>query len=144
MTPDEAAIRSILADHVRAHFAKNVDLLLAQSAEGFVSFDLDPPLEHRGNAAKAREALEAWFATWRSPIGLEDRDLVVTAGADVAFSTSLTHMTGTKTDGVEVSLWFRRTNGFRKENGVWKIVHSHSSVPFYMDGSLKACVDLKP
>lgn len=51
-------------------------------------------------------------------------------------------MTGTKTDGAEVSLWFRSTNGFRKEKGAWKIVHSHSSVN--MDGCFKACVDLKP
>ena len=129
MTKDETAIRSILADHARAHFDKNVDLLLAHSAEDFLSFDLDPPLQHKGDAAKARQATEAWFATWKSPIGLEDHDLVVTAG---------------KTDGSEVSLWFRSTNGFRKENGAWKIVHSHSSVPFYMDGSFKACVDLNP
>ena len=26
----------------------------------------------------------------------------------------------------------------------WKIMHEHSSVPFYMDGSFKAAVDLKP
>jgi ketosteroid isomerase-like protein len=80
----------------------------------------------------------------KAQIGLEERDLVVTAGDNVAFSTSLTHMTGAKTDGSEVSLWFRSTNGFRKENGRWKIVHAHSSVPFYMDGSSKACLDLKP
>jgi hypothetical protein len=43
-----------------------------------------------------------------------------------------------------VSLWFRSTNGFRKKNGAWKIVHSPSSVPFYMDGSFAACLDLKP
>jgi len=144
MTKDEAAIRSILANHARAHFAKNVDLLLAHSADGFLSFDLDPPLQHNDDDAKARQAIEAWFATWKSPIGLENHDLAVTAGADVAFSTSLTHMTGTKTDGAEVSLWFRSTNGFRKENDEWKIAHSHSSAPFYMDGSFKACVDLKP
>ena len=121
-----------------------MDHLLAHGVEDFLSFDLDPPLQHKGDGAQARQALEAWFATWKGPIGLEDHDLVVTAGADVAFSTSLTHMTGAKTDGAEVSLWFRSTNGFRKENGAWKIVHSHSSVPFYMDGSFKACVDLKP
>ncbi|WP_446719495.1 hypothetical protein [Inquilinus sp. OTU3971] len=26
----------------------------------------------------------------------------------------------------------------------WVIVHEHESVPFYMDGSLRAAVDLKP
>jgi ketosteroid isomerase-like protein len=29
-------------------------------------------------------------------------------------------------------------------NGEWRIVHDHSSVPFYMDGSYRAAVDLKP
>jgi ketosteroid isomerase-like protein len=145
MTKDEAEIRSIIADHAKAHHAKNVDLLLAHGGEGFLSFDLAPPLQNRGGSPKkARREIEAWFATWKGPIGLEERDLVVTAGDNVAFSTSLTHMTGTKTDGTEVSLWFRTTNGFRRENGKWRIVHAHSSVPFHMDGSSKACLDLKP
>jgi ketosteroid isomerase-like protein len=34
--------------------------------------------------------------------------------------------------------------GFRKIDGKWAIAHEHSSVPFYMDGSYKAAVDLKP
>ena len=145
MTKDEAEIRSIIADHEKAHHAKNVHLLLAHGGEGFLSFDLAPPLQNKGGSPReARREIEAWFATWKGPIGLEERDLVVTAGDNVAFSTSLTHMSGAKTDGAEVSLWFRTTNGFRKENGKWKIVHAHSSVPFYMDGSSKACLDLKP
>ena len=145
MTKDEAEIRSIIADHAKAHHDKNVDLLLAHGGEAFLSFDLAPPLQNKGGSSKeARREIEAWFATWKGPIGLEELDLVVTAGDNIAFSTSLTRMTGAKTDGAEVSLWFRTTNGFRKENGKWKIVHVHSSVPFYMDGSSRACLDLKP
>jgi PhnB protein len=144
MSKDEAEIRSIIADYAKAHYAKNADLLFAHSAQGFLSFDLAPPLQHKVDVAQARQDTEDWFVTWKGPIGWEDDDLVVTAGENVAFSTSLTHMSGKKTDGAEVSLWFRSTNGFRKENGEWKMVHTHSSVPFRMDGSFKACVDLKP
>jgi len=144
MTKDETEIRAIIADHAKALYAKNADLLFAHNAKGMLSFDLAPPLLHKADAPDARKSTEAWFATWKGPIGWEDRDLVVTASEDVAFSTSLAHMTGTKTDGAEVSLWLRSTNGFRKENGEWKIVHAHSSVPFAMDGSFKACIDLKP
>jgi ketosteroid isomerase-like protein len=98
MTKDEAEIRSIIADRAKAHHAKNVDLLLAHGGEGFLSFDLAPPLRNKGGSPKeARREIEAWFAIWKGPIGLEERDLVVTAGDNVAFSTSLTHMTGTKT-----------------------------------------------
>ena len=44
----------------------------------------------------------------------------------------------------QVDLWFRETLGFRKIDGKWTITHEHSSVPFYMDGSFKAAIDLKP
>ncbi len=46
--------------------------------------------------------------------------------------------------GERVDLWFRETLGFCKIDGQWKIAHEHSSVPFYMDGSFKAAIDLKP
>jgi ketosteroid isomerase-like protein len=32
----------------------------------------------------------------------------------------------------------------RDEHGAWKIAHEHTSVPFYMDGSFRAAIDLKP
>jgi PhnB protein len=38
----------------------------------------------------------------------------------------------------------RETLGLRKIDGIWKIAHQHHSVPFYMDGSNRAAVDLKP
>jgi hypothetical protein len=50
----------------------------------------------------------------------------------------------TTAQGEKVDLWFRATLGFRKIDGRWKITNEHSSVPFYMDGSFKAAVDLKP
>jgi PhnB protein len=53
-------------------------------------------------------------------------------------------MHGTKTDGAKGDLWFRHTFGFQRIKGEWKIAHEHESVPFYMDGSFKAAIDLKP
>ncbi len=53
-------------------------------------------------------------------------------------------MTGTKVDGEEVDLWTRTTVCLRRIGGAWRIVHEHTSVPFYMDGSFKAAIDLEP
>ena len=53
-------------------------------------------------------------------------------------------MTGTKTDGEQVDLWFRATACFRREDGAWKITHVHNSVPFAMNGSDRALLDLRP
>jgi PhnB protein len=56
----------------------------------------------------------------------------------------LQHLTGTRTSGEEIDLWFRATAGFRREDGQWRIAHLHNSVPFAMDGSEKALLHLKP
>jgi ketosteroid isomerase-like protein len=38
----------------------------------------------------------------------------------------------------------RATLCFVRKGGGWKIVHEHTSVPFHMDGSFQAALDLKP
>jgi ketosteroid isomerase-like protein len=54
-------------------------------------------------------------------------------------------LSGTKTDGEKADVWwFRQTLCFRRSGGEWRIAHQHESVPFYMDGSYRAAVDLKP
>jgi len=53
-------------------------------------------------------------------------------------------MTGTKTNGEKVELWFRATACFRRDNGECRITHMHNSVPFAMDGSERALLYLKP
>ena len=46
-------------------------------------------------------------------------------------------------NGEETDVWVRATVGLRKIDGRWKIIHEHASVPFYMDGSYRAAVDLE-
>jgi ketosteroid isomerase-like protein len=53
-------------------------------------------------------------------------------------------MQATSTSGKRVDLWTRATIGFRKIDGRWLVVHEHVSVPFHMDGSERAALDLKP
>jgi ketosteroid isomerase-like protein len=62
----------------------------------------------------------------------------------VAFCLGFVRISGTKTDGKKEDVWARQTLCFERLGGTWKIVHEHISVPFYMDGSVKAAVDLKP
>ncbi|KXF75478.1 ketosteroid isomerase [Paramesorhizobium deserti] len=124
------AISNKDAEGVRRHLTNDI-----------VQFTLAPPLEFRGDDA---EDLEAWFSTWRGPIGGEARNVEIAVGDQAAFSTGLIHMSGTKTDGENVDLWFRQTLGLKKVQGSWKIAHVHTSVPFYMDGSFRAAIDLKP
>lgn len=137
----EAQLRALIDDWAKAVRAKDVDGVMAHCAPDSVTFDLAPPLVSTGAHATG---LQAWFSTWQGPIGYEIRDLNITAGDDAAFCHSLNRLSGTKTDGEEADVWFRQTLCFRNIRGEWRITHQHESVPFYMDGSYRAAVDLKP
>ena len=140
-TTDEAQIRAVIEDWADALRNKEPTRALSHYASNLVHFSLAPPLL---STASNPEGLNAWFATWKGPIGYEIRDLNILVGDDVAFSHSLNRMHGTKTDGAKADLSFRHTFGFQRIKGEWKIAHEHESVPFYMDGSFKAAIDLKP
>ena len=124
--------------------AKDAGKVVSCLAPGNVMFVLAPPLQHKSGPSPDKKGVEEWFASFRGPLGFEVRDLVVVAGAEVAFCHSLNHLTGTKNDGERADYWFRETLGFRKLAGKWKITHDHESVPVHMDGSGRAAFDLEP
>jgi ketosteroid isomerase-like protein len=138
---DDAEIRALIDDWSSAVRAKQAGAVARCQAAGFVHFSLAPPLQ---SAPTDNEDLEAWFATWEGSIGYEIHDLRIAIGGDLGFSYSLNRLSGTKIGGYKNDIWFRQTLGFRKIDGAWRIVHEHESVPFYMDGSLRAAVDLQP
>lgn len=140
---DQAQIRRLLDNWVQALRAKDVNGVMSHYAPDILVFDLAPPLQYRG-ADECRKNWEAWFPTFRGPIGYELRDLSITANGDIAFCHSFNRIRGTRTNDEGTDVWVRATVCCRKIDGKWKIVHEHESVPFYMDGSYRAAVDLKP
>jgi ketosteroid isomerase-like protein len=61
-----------------------------------------------------RNEKQAWMDTWDGPIDRESRDFTITVSGDLAVGHG----------------YFR--------------LHEHTSVPFYMDGSLRPAFDLEP
>jgi PhnB protein len=137
---DETQIRDVIEDWAAGLRAKDAKRVRSHEVEGLTHFSLAPPLVADESGPYG---LEKWFKTWDGPLGYELRDLEIVSSDGVAFSHSLNHLTGTQR-GEKADVWFRSTLGFRKIDGEWKIVHEHESVPFLMDGSDKAAVDLKP
>jgi PhnB protein len=138
---DEAGIRDLIDRHAKAVYAKDAAAVVACFTPDYVPFTLAPPLVSTMTGA---QDYEAWFATWQGPVGTEIRDLDIAVSGDLGVSHSLNLMSGRSAGGDEVELWYRQTLSFRKVEGVWKIAHEHASVPFYMDGSFRAAIDLKP
>jgi ketosteroid isomerase-like protein len=140
----EAGISKIIETRVNALRAKNADGIMSLYAQDNTMFILAPPLQYTKENSPGIKGVEDWFATFHGPLGYEIRDLKIALENQIGFSHNLCHLTGTKTTGEKVDIWYRETLCFRQIDGQWKIVHQHESVPFYMDGSGKAAVDLKP
>jgi uncharacterized protein (TIGR02246 family) len=140
---DGAQIRRLVDSWTEAVRSKDIDRLMSHYATDIVVFDLAPPLQYTG-ADAYRTNWEGWFPTFRGPIGYEIRDLNIVSGENVAYCHSFNRITGTRTNDETTDVWVRATFCCRKIGGKWKIQHGHQSVPFYMDGSYRAAIDLKP
>ena len=144
MDDDEAGIRALIAERIAALREKDAARAVATLADDIVAFELAPPLALGSEAARDTAGLAAWLAGWDGPVEVEVRELRVESGGNVGWSRSLNRLHGILKGGRSVDLWMRSTLAFRKVEGAWKIAHGHSSVPFHMDGSLRAATDLKP
>ena len=139
-TKDMQVIADIVSAQIRAHRARDADAIVAPYAPDALVYDLAPPLGHHG---VDRDEIAAWLATWDGPVELTVRDIEISVDGALAVVTGLTRMQGEK-GGTAHDIWFRSTTCLKQAADGWRIVHEHTSVPFYMDGSVRAAVDLAP
>ena len=139
-TTDRAEIEALFQTLARAHADHDAHAIVEVYAPDAVIFDLAPPLGRRG---MNRDNVAAWLAGWDGPIQIDARDVSLTVDGDVAFVSALNRMRG-RQGGEDQDMWYRTTMGLRRIGGRWRIVHDHSSVPFYMDGGYRAAIDLTP
>ena len=129
---NEDQIRALMDQWTEAVRARDIEKVMEHYAPDVVVFDLAQAHSYTG-AARYRQNIEGWFGAWQGPIHCERRDLSITAGDGVAFSSSLAHHSGTGPGGERIDFWVRVTVGFRKIGGRWKATHEHVSVPFEME-----------
>ena len=139
---DEVEIRRQIERVVEGLRAKDLDALKQLYTTDVVSFDVEPPLQHVGIAAK----LENWAKVFMffESVTYEVRDLTFTVGDDVAFGHAFARLSGTLNNGAATSgMWVRVTYGMRKIDDTWLIAHDQVSVPLDI-ASGKGVVDLEP
>lgn len=139
---DEAAIRQQIGQIIGSIRAKDLEALGRLYATDVVSFDVEPPLQHVGVAAKMKNW--ATVFTFFREVAYEVRDLVVTVGDDVAFGHCFGRLSGTLMNGTATNgMWVRATFCYQKIDGIWLIVHDQASVPFDV-ATGKGVADLEP
>ena len=137
-------IRDVILARADRMSAGDVVGMQEHNAPSVVAYTLAPPLVSDPDGRDPK-GLEAWLGGFEAPPRRTVTELEITADGDVAFATSLDSMSATPRGATEpFTLWYRVTLGLRRVDGRWLVVHEHESVPFYMDGSLRAAVDLTP
>lgn len=139
---DERQVRDAITALHRAHYVKDALAAASIYAPDASVFNLAPPLEHHGVNVEEKQA---WMDSWETPIEIAPRNLKIRVSGDFAFADCLLELKGTK-KGPEgqVHFWMRETMAFERLDGTWRIVHEHTSVPFYMDGTFRPAFDLEP
>ncbi|MCW3820520.1 nuclear transport factor 2 family protein [Micromonospora sp. DR5-3] len=139
---DAAGIHQQIDTIVDRVTAKDLEGLKQLYAPDVVSFDVEPPLQHVGIAAK----LANWARVFEvfDRVAYEVRDLTVVAGDDMAFGYAFARLSGTLQNGVAMDgMWVRVTYCLQKIDGAWLITHDQVSVPLdILTG--KGVVDLQP
>ena len=120
MAHDERAISELLDSVTQALFEKDAAGAIAPLADDAVTFDLAPPLKHGPAITHDPARLEEWFGTWKGPIISQPGERTIVVDENVAYAYGLQRLTGTKTDGEKVELWFRATACFRRDDGQWR------------------------
>ena len=110
----------------------------AAYAPDAVIFDLAPPLARSLDETE----LKQWLDGWGGPVEQTTQDFQVTVQGDLAVGHGFAHISTRTKSGEEAAWWMRLTVCLTRQNGQWKITHEHTSVPFYMDGSYRAAIDL--
>lgn len=141
---DTSQIRDVIESRAALLKTGDVRTIVSHYAPEVVEFSLAPPLQQPLDG-RDPEPLERWIAGFEAPPTREVTQLQITADGDVAFATSIDSIAATPKGTTEgFRLWYRVTLGLRRIDGHWLITHEHQSVPFEMDGSFRASVDLNP
>lgn len=139
---DRNAIRALIEGIHRDFHDRDAVAAMAPYTSDAMIFDLAPPLVSAAGTDAAK--LQAWFDGWEGPIDRSTRDLAIAVEGDLAFCHALFRTSATTKRGDHAVFWTRVTLCLKRIDGSWQIVHEHESVPFYMDGSFRAAVDLEP
>jgi ketosteroid isomerase-like protein len=141
MDSEEVRIRVVIDALATAHRIRDAHMLGELYDKDAVIADLAPPLLSRGLDVGGAQA---WLDGWDGPVEVEFKDIVIRIHNDLALAFGLKRTKAVTQDGEVAEWWSRITLGLARTPEGWRIMHEHDSVPFHMDGSFRAAVDLVP
>lgn len=130
--PDEARIRQLHDEFEAAIKAKDLDRIMAQYAQDVVAFDAVGALQFSG-VPEYHAHWKRCFEFCQGEGFFEVHDLHIEVGGDLAYGRMLNHCGGTNEQGQLQTAWMRGSRVWRRQDGEWRVVHEHFSMPFDME-----------
>lgn len=135
-------IKRIIRKRISAIKNRNVENEISNYSKDVISFDVVGQLKYVGIDA-IRNRLNEWLSTLDEIIDFEITDEKITSTSDIAYCSSLNHINAKTVGGNKLDMYWRETSCYKKMEGIWKITHVHSSVPFDIESGM-ASIGLKP
>jgi uncharacterized protein (TIGR02246 family) len=126
---EKAAIRKLIDEYMAALCNKDVKSMMTHYASDVIVYDVKPPFQIKG-AVTWKHAWEACIGYFPESFKIELKDVKIYAGPDVAMAHYLMRLTGKEKDHPAMKTWIRISTGWKKQQGRWKIVHEHGSLPY--------------
>ena len=142
MGNDESKIRKIIDKRINAIKNKDIDKATIDYSSDVIFYDMVDPLEQCGMEG-IRNRLKDLL---KQIVKIVDYEIIKTdihISKNVAFHSGLNHIKAITADMNDLDMWWRETSCYLKIKGIWKISHSHISVPFDAESGI-ASVGLKP
>ena len=124
------SVTQILEAYKAAVYAKDVDAFVALYDKDVWVFDMWGRWSY-GGAEAWREMVTDWFGSLGSErVAVEFADVKTTSAREVVVAHAFVTYKGLSAEGEELrALENRTTVVLEQKDGVWKIVHEHSSAP---------------
>ena len=141
---DEAEVRQQREAWKDAFVSKDIGRIITFYAPGdqTQAFDILPPLQFASYQAYKQE-WERFLKMFDGPIQVQTQDAQISVSGDLALVHALVQIKGTLSGGKPLTLWMRGTNGLRKMDGRWLVIHDHVSVPVDITTG-QAAMNLQP
>jgi ketosteroid isomerase-like protein len=132
LSPDEAAIGSILEAWTKATREGRQEDVLKNHADQVLIFDVLPPMQY-SSAAQYRASWDEWQPQVQDEMCFALEELQIVASPEVAFAHGILRCGGTLPNGKTFQDRVRATFCFSMKTGSWQIVHQHISKPIEHD-----------
>jgi ketosteroid isomerase-like protein len=141
-TNEKAEVLKAIEDFFTALGKKDIKGMMSYYAFDVIVFDCKPPFQTKG-AVAWKHTWEACLPYFPDSFKIEMRDVVIHTNGNLAIAHFLFRLVCPDKNHPASQTWMRASTGLKHQQGRWKAVHEHGSLP-YNPVTMQALSTLEP